>query len=1360
MTYATHGDAIVEKTSVEGHRFKVPRQHVMDEVARTGERIVIINAERQRSGSAAVAGLEYQIGVSIWLALDLILASKLTEEMTLEPASQEDLEAELYDYEPGRVTSSTAIDGYTLVVQAKYRSGDAWTVHQIKRLLMHGGKDRMSAACRLSASNIRYLLVTNGGLNGGARKLQVHHAGSWPNSAGMPVSIVESLPPGAPGRVAVIGTQDGERLETHIKQLLTESFRVPNARWKECLKTLHEEALHRILGGGSGRWRRSELEHVIRKHDGYIASSPELEHYVHPTNWNRLRSTMTTRHAALIIGQSGTGKTMATRKLYEELSSDIPGLSRVRITQGATQLTTDQTPRPVLYDVEDPWGRFDFDSRNRPWNDQLAQLFAGATHDRMIVVTSRLDVAESARVLESVKHWRFPLESEHYGKKERRRLYESRIDGLPPDLERVAATAMDEVLAKLGTPLEIQKFFDALRTIDRERLENPSGFVLEAIRQAHHDSIERTVIEQIEERDDVRAAAIVWGLLQANGKLSLRTVMKIEERLADLDEAMIRGVRPLISFFVAGRNLRQNEDVVTYYHPRVDAGIESALLRHENRLVVRRAFHHLIDVLTSLDEPHEWGTATAASILATVSRKADLGLAPSKQSAARVDSWVAARLKERGLDFEMSLRLAGAAGSASSNGAELARYLLNRAQYTTTPGFDWHEQWERPDRDKDWYARMRSDPAIRPLVETFIRDVLPAQRVDFPRSFAVDLERITPDLSGAFIAGARSVVDAGFFHTIQVIIEGAISDLEGYDEVVDCSIDVLTPSKADRTRAEELHLAIVNREYPDDYADHLAEDENERGYAANRFIEAYVDRVRMTIGWRNLIRHRHRREFVFHWLKQLGNESTNGSTDVNEVAAVFKDSYNEQYEHILWSVLLRGWDSRYLNALTKRVRDGHIDREVRSQAMACLVRHAPETLVEIVCDLHTRDDFSSQVEIAVDLGHIRHFPFDEDPFNESAALAVLAMLEAPLAELSDAYLALLNGNTLDLSQQAHELLRCSAPEGSTDVRRMRVSFGASISLEDDVRWILKNADSPGIAVTGLNAAIRLQMKTTVEEALNHKFAAVAARALTVIGESMAAPLPERLLQKVHSRGSPIRKALVALLGSKPHVDHETTLLRLAGDTYSTNAIYQGKGELPIARAAVAVIGESPPTDPQRCEQLAAIAIDTVDPQLRYAIFRLLSTTSDSAYQGQLFDLAVSPGGMDIRRTAARALLVTYEHVAPEILARVTAELLKEQDSEVATCIALLYAVRAEIPHVYQMATILATDLRRRVLLLLFVWALRHRDSATAQNLADMLPRDHPGVALALGAEIEPPDDQQMADLGDPAVCDAVLRYLK
>ena len=53
-------------------------------------------------------------------------------------------------------------------------------------------------------------------------------------------------------------------------------------------------------------------------------------------NWAELRAAMGERHAALIIGQSGTGKTMATRKLYDELRKEVPGLTRVPITLDPT----------------------------------------------------------------------------------------------------------------------------------------------------------------------------------------------------------------------------------------------------------------------------------------------------------------------------------------------------------------------------------------------------------------------------------------------------------------------------------------------------------------------------------------------------------------------------------------------------------------------------------------------------------------------------------------------------------------------------------------------------------------------------------------------------------------------------------------------------------------------------------------------------------------------------------------------------------------------------------------------------------------------------------------------------------------
>jgi hypothetical protein len=154
------------------------------------------------AGGTSLAGYEYQIDVSVWLALDLVLANKLTHEMVLEPATQEDIEAELAEYQPGRVTSNAHLADCRLVVQAKLRTGDAWTVAGVKALLKHGDV-RESAAKRLSDARARYLLVTSAALNGGTRGMRVRQAGNWPNPAHLPASIRNELPSGSAGLLAV-----------------------------------------------------------------------------------------------------------------------------------------------------------------------------------------------------------------------------------------------------------------------------------------------------------------------------------------------------------------------------------------------------------------------------------------------------------------------------------------------------------------------------------------------------------------------------------------------------------------------------------------------------------------------------------------------------------------------------------------------------------------------------------------------------------------------------------------------------------------------------------------------------------------------------------------------------------------------------------------------------------------------------------------------------------------------------------------------------------------------------------------------------------------------------------------------------
>ncbi|MEO8836844.1 MAG: hypothetical protein ABI364_08895 [Caldimonas sp.] len=1304
------------------------------------------------SGGASVAGYEYQIDVSVWLALDLVLANRLTHELILEPASEEDIEADLAEIEPGRLTSTATLDGYRLIVQAKLRSGNAWTVAGVKALLKHG-EARPSAAKRLEDPKARYLLVTTAGLNGGTQGLRVRRPANWPRAVDIPSTIKSVLPTGSSGRVAIIGNEDEERLAADIKALLTESFRVPNARLEECRQALRQHARVRIGGAGGGRWTRAQLEQVIRRHDGYITSSPELDHFVHPTNWGEVRSAMATRHAALIIGQSGTGKTMATRKLYEELRQEVPGLSRVPITLGPEQLRDDTTDPPVLYDIEDPWGRYDFDPSSRPWNDQLAQFFAKARPDQMIVATSRLDVALSSGALDTVKPWRIGLEAEHYGGLERRRLYRTRIDALPRKLQPLAKESEGSVLAELATPLEIQKFFDALPTLDDKERRNPAGLVAEAVRRAHQDSIERTVVDQIEERRDVRAAAVLWGLLKANDKLSLRLLRQVEDNLADQGAEFEKGVSPLVTFFVAARNLRQVESTITYYHPRVEAGIEQALNR--DRLVTRRTLRRLIDVLVSPDGPGEaWGVAASARMLLAVDRTTELKPEPSSSAQAKIDGWLAAELAKDGKEFEANLNLAKAAGSANSNVSETARFLLHRPDRS----FGWMHIWGPPERDETWYARMRADLGVKAVVETFIRDVLPHARDDFRVGFVPEAERVAPGLTPAFLAAAATAVHFGVTNSHDAIAEGALNDLAGFETIVDQAIKVRTPSSADLERAAAIHLAIVNGEYSDDYAEHLAD--NDDGWTAGEFLEAYVLRVRSTVGWRHLVEHRHRKQLLYYWFRGLAKDE---APPADEVAGAFSVGRGTNDEDDLWHVLAKAWDPVFEQALVDRVSEGHSERRVWVAALTCLAERALERLPAICGILAEQGQEGRLVEIAIELGKMRRKRSDFDGTRHGeAAERSTTLLPALLREISEAAFAFETKAPPTLSDGTRDLLARVA-EPSEELRLFRIGLDQHLPMfvPDDVQWLLANTENASSAVEAIETAIRHGMTAEIESGLSHKFADVVARALKTIATPMVPPLPEPLLALGRHKGSPVRRALAELLDAKPHLHHLSALLLLAKDDWSPRSSYQGEeDDYPIAQAAIAAIGKLGTIDDGVADELYRLAIDTRDPDVRYEIFLLLVRAASPRFQGQLFEIAVGPGRRIVRLAAAASLMAGHEQVSPETVGRITPQLLGTRIEGVASRLLLLLAVQGEIEDVVKAAKALSTIEKRRVLLLLVIWIVRERDANAVERIARMLPTNHAGVKWARAGGKGKLDDTALDDLGDPVCVEQVLSFMR
>ena len=99
------------------------------------------STDTTRGAVAAQLGFDYQLDVSILAALRLLLISKATTRLVLEPANEEDLEADLEPDVPGRMQSSATIAGaYKLVIQVKRRSGEPWSIEDFVRLLKQIGR--------------------------------------------------------------------------------------------------------------------------------------------------------------------------------------------------------------------------------------------------------------------------------------------------------------------------------------------------------------------------------------------------------------------------------------------------------------------------------------------------------------------------------------------------------------------------------------------------------------------------------------------------------------------------------------------------------------------------------------------------------------------------------------------------------------------------------------------------------------------------------------------------------------------------------------------------------------------------------------------------------------------------------------------------------------------------------------------------------------------------------------------------------------------------------------------------------------------------------------------------------------------
>ncbi len=947
----------------------------------------------RKAGNPGFSGYEYQIEVTVWVALDLMLAKGATDEIEIEPRSEEDMQAAVKD--SGVASLGLVAQGaqFHLNLQAKTRSGSPWSTTAIADVLLgkdadagDQGKGRIRPLPMLEADpQSRYVFVSNEASASGLRPHEGVHLFDFPEvdklppyaRAGYDATEQASLAP----RIVLLTGVTREVLSARIGGLLAQHGHVPVSTHGECLRDLREAVRQRIMGAHGGRWTRTDVIEVLIRHGGSVAPTRDMDHYVRPKSYEAIKAQLDTGHAVIIAGPSGTGKTLTADILELDLRGGQPPFDVISEEHGPGYIRSNLTRAdPVLFHLRDPWGGNRLTPGADRWSGELPKLLDNAAPGRKFLVTSRSDVLQSAgrELTKELRSYIVTIEVEDYGAERLAEVY----DGISADLtghaKQLAMQHRQRALSDLARPYEVKRFLVAL---SREDGEKPRK-VDQILADSQIEAISRVIADQIG-AEGAEAAAAIWAMLSARGAVARDVFAKFGRRLRTADPSLKPDIDGLIDFLVAGQNLRQDGAALAFHHPRVEDGLRLAFMRRP-----RDAEHLLsaaVDILLAWDQSGaDWGLETGLNVLRASAKVEGLELSVSQPTAQRLDQHLetVALSAEKRADFEGALRDLAVFGSEDHPPARLARILIEGGHEAESVVF--RERWRAPPLSEEEVSALRDDCRTQPIIERFIREVLPYSHRDYHLELIPLLEGLATGFADAFWDALESIASPGGPHdNIDVIVSGAlISAAPDYERAIErfarseAEADAWMEGFADESYKAEEHVVDA------DAADHIIDEPGERYFNAREGMKMVVRLRRQREGVAWIVGHPHRKLLLYALGEQIAQSPQSPPIGELQFLLANADAWVRQQA---WSAAAHHWDDSLSDLLIDELTRSDIDSaSLRRQLIEIAAKHGNGDPVPDLVLASAQVGFARRLELLYDVITTK---MDDDPNGEDGAAA-------------------------------------------------------------------------------------------------------------------------------------------------------------------------------------------------------------------------------------------------------------------------------------------------------------------------------------------------------------------------------------
>jgi len=1261
---------------------------------------------RRNPGNPGFSGYEYQIEVTVWVALDLMLAKRAADEIEIEPSSEEDLQAAVTD--PTAASLGLVAHGtqFHLILQAKTRSGSPWPATAIADVL-RGGADanveyqgdrrKRPLAMLQDDPQSRYIFVTN---EASAEALRPHegvHLFDFPEVAELPPHARAGYDTTAQAslaqRIVLLTGVTREVLNGRISALLTQHGHVPICRHNDCLRDLREAVRQRISGAHEGRWTRSEVMEVLVGHGGSLAPTRDMDHYVRPKSFDAIKDKLDTAHAVVIAGPSGTGKTLTADILELDLRGGQPPFDVIGEENGPGYIRGNLTRAdPVLFHLRDPWGGNRLTPSADRWSGELPKLLDNAGPGRKFLITSRSDVLQSAghELTKELRPYIVSIELEDYGSERLAEIYDGIAADLTGHAKHLAAQHRQRALAALTRPYEVKRLLVALSREDGEKPRN----VDKILADSQIEAISRVIANQIGE-DGAEAAAIIWAMLSARGAVTRDVFAKLGRRLRSADPALRPDIDGLIDFLVAGQNLRQDGAALAFYHPRVEDGLRLTYMRRP-----RDAEHTLsttVDALLAWDRAGEdWGLETGLSVLRATEKVAELELNLAPVTRQRLDQHLetVALSAEKSADFEGALRDLGRFGSGDYLPARLAQILIEGGPETEAIMF--RKRWRAPPLNEEDISALRDDSRAQPMVERFIREVLPFSHRDYHPELIPLLERLATNLREAFWDALDSIAGPGGPHdNIDVIVTGALTgDAPDYERAIECFARSEAEADAwfegfakDSYEAQE-HAVDA------DAADHITEEPGERYFNAHEGMKMVVSLRRGREGVTWIAGHPHRKLLLYALGDLIANSHRTPPTAELEFLLSNSDDLSRDQA---WRAVEHHWDDSLSGFLIDELARSDIDsasqrrRLVEIAAVHGLGDPVPDLIV-----VSGQVPFARRLELVCDVVTTK---LDDDPKGDSAeaksarAARLLQSFAADEQELAQAMLAMLAGGDIRttanaLSEPSRNLLTATLMNASIDLTGPLacLAAGAGVNIDEATARLLSTDDAVDgeAAIQALMIADGADLRKKLQPALKHKRYPVRRRAFRLLAADAPRDKRTSLIAVAGDHSADVRLAFVECMKEERWPEAIDTLVKLLRDRrdFSTHlGIETSWSKFSVARAAARALGAYDALPDWAIDALLhAAEADSPDPFVACTALYALAEQDDPRIIPVLLS-ALESGGLDrspshrpLAQAAAWALFNRAIGGQSDMLTAETAGIAKREVAHIAGPLLLAFGV--------------------------------------------------------------------------------------